>query len=316
MSSFEAGLLPAPPTNRTGWPWIAEDSQSIGAGSAESKWPKISIITPSFNQVTFLEKTIRSVLLQGYPNLEFMILDGGSTDGSVDIIQKYAKRITHWRSRKDEGQSAAINEGMQRATGKILAWLNSDDCYLPGTLFRVARTVSSDRAMVVGAALIANEFATETEHVFKQPSFQEMLFEGHLVPQPSTFWTAELWKIAGPLKKNFHYVMDYDLWIRMFAAAEEVRFCPEPLSLIQNHGEQKTQVRNYNKIQVEKFLVVMENLRYLGMSAATYTWRKWLHVRTKRSGIYRLLPVPRRSELAALIYPISPAAAIHLVSGA
>lgn len=129
--------LPPPPAGRTGWPWTQDSRRLPVAMPDGGPWPRLSVVTPSYNQGQFIEETIRSVLLQGYPNLEYMILDGGSDDDTVDIIRKYAPWLTYWVSEKDRGQAHAINKGLQRATGTVAGYINSDDVYLDGGLAHV-----------------------------------------------------------------------------------------------------------------------------------------------------------------------------------
>src|SRR5947207_6789592 len=135
--------LPAPPSGRKGWPWTEATPKAPEKSTPNFSWPRISIVTPSFNQGQFIEETIRSVLLQGYPNLEYIIIDGGSTDNTVGVIKKYEPWLAYWVSEKDRGQCDAINKGFARATGDIFAWLCSDDVYAPGALRRIAEKLGS-----------------------------------------------------------------------------------------------------------------------------------------------------------------------------
>jgi glycosyltransferase involved in cell wall biosynthesis len=160
------------------------------------KHPRISIITPSFNQAQFLERTICSVLDQQYPNLEYFVMDGGSTDGSVEIIRKYEKHLTSWISEKDAGQTDAINKGLSRCTGDIVAYINSDDVYLPNTLHHIAKLMSGPNAAnwVIGQCRQIDENDKDLgafEHS-KPTSFLSYLCrESGLLPQPSSFWHAD-----------------------------------------------------------------------------------------------------------------------------
>jgi glycosyltransferase involved in cell wall biosynthesis len=265
-----------------------------------SPWPRISIVTPSYNQAAFIEETIRSVLLQGYPNLEYIVIDAGSTDGTIEIIKKYARWLEYWVSEPDKGQSDAINKGMRMATGNILAWLNSDDGLLPAALTTVAGFLSR-RPMSICVGATVEKHEEQTTIVYKTPSFDEMLYHGRRVPQPSTFWTADLWSIAGPLREDLHYVMDYDLWLRMFSIASGIRFHAAPLSYMHYHPGQKTQPANLARIRLENFLSVIGNLPFLQLGAWTFVRKKWLYNTRTRRGIRRFLP--RSNDIAFLAYP-------------
>ncbi len=180
--------------------------------------PLVSIVTPSFNQAEYLEETILSVLGQNYPHLEYWIIDGGSTDGSLEIIQKYRSRLAGWVSEKDQGQTDAINKGFARANGQILAWLNSDDTYLPGAVSEAVALLEEHPSwgMVYGDTRFIK---SNGDVIGKFPASQtdyEKLRQGYVhIPQQASFFRAKLWKKVGPLDPTFYFAMDYDLWIRL-----------------------------------------------------------------------------------------------------
>jgi len=183
------------------------------------KQVKFSIVTPSYNQGRYLEKTILSVIEQDYPNLEYIIIDGGSTDDSVEIIKKYEKHLTYWISEKDRGQSHAINKGFEHASGDLLGWLNSDDFYAPGALKTVAEVYRADPT--VGAIAGAGNMVDNSGKVLHYNPPFEVTFESlcHWVDrhfwQPSCFFTKEAWEACGPLEEKFHFAMDLDLWFKI-----------------------------------------------------------------------------------------------------
>ena len=204
--------------------------------------PKVSIVTPSFNQALFLEQTLRSVLEQDYPNLEYIVIDGGSRDGSLEIIHKYADRLAYWQSQPDQGQTDAINQGFTRASGEILAWLNSDDLLLPGAVNAAARALQAhpEAAMVYGDALLIN---AEGKTIGKFPAAQtdyRKLRRGYVhIPQQASFFRADLWRQVAPLDVSFYFAMDYDLWVRLAALAPLV-YVPQLWAAFRLHGAGKS----------------------------------------------------------------------------
>ena len=187
----------------------------------EPKLPKISIVTPSFNQGQYLEETILSVLNQDYPALEFFIIDGGSTDGSVEIIKKYAHRLTYWESKPDRGQSHGINKGFRMASGEIVAWLNSDDLLAPGALKVVAQAWQKNPrlGLISGQTEIIDQAGKPTGNVFgSEPNvINSLLSSENPVSQPSTFFSTSALKEVGFLDETLHMSMDWDLWLRIGA---------------------------------------------------------------------------------------------------
>jgi len=178
----------------------------------------VSIVTPSFNQARFLERTIRSVLAQTDAEIEYLIVDGGSTDGSLEIIKKYAERLAWWVSEKDKGQTDAINKGFAHAHGDVLAWLNSDDTYEPNAVNEAMAFLQShpEAGMVYGDANFIDE---DDRNIGRFPAMQTdytKLRRGYVhIPQQASFFRADLWRKVGPLDLSFYFAMDYDLWVRL-----------------------------------------------------------------------------------------------------
>ena len=180
--------------------------------------PLISIITPSFNQARYIETTIRSVLDQDYPALEYIIVDGGSHDGSAEIIQRHAARLAWWVSEPDKGQTDAINKGFSQARGEILAWINSDDTYEPGALSAAADYFTQHPK--AGLVYANTNFIDENgRKIGRFPAAQtdyRRLKQGYVhIPQQAAFFRADLWRQVGPLDPDFYFAMDYDLWVRL-----------------------------------------------------------------------------------------------------
>jgi glycosyltransferase involved in cell wall biosynthesis len=189
--------------------------------------PTISIITPSFNQAEFLEECIDSILSQNYPNLEYIIMDGGSTDGSVDIIKKYEKYLSYWQSQPDGGQYNAINDGFKRTSGEIMAWLNSDDKYHRDALFKVAHLFNSNSCVewITGHPTFWGKSGEFTHMEPVMPTycgkyFLEGKYNQPFIQQESTFWKRSLWERAGGrLRTDLDYAGDLELWLRFFRYA-------------------------------------------------------------------------------------------------
>lgn len=233
--------LPLPSPGKAGWPWTEESLQLPDSMPDGSPWPRVSIVTPSYNQAQFIEETIRSVLLQGYPNLEYIIVDGGSTDGSVDIIRKYEPWLAHWVSEADEGQSDALNKGFQRATGSIVAWLNSDDYYLPNILpERVVEFVHDPELVLVYGDCHRVDEAGERINTWKtgQCTPSSLLLDGNQIPQQSTLIRAMALAAIGGIDGNLHYVMDFALWLRLRLVGK-LKYVPGPVANFRKHRRSK-----------------------------------------------------------------------------
>ena len=255
-----------------------------------SDLPLVSIITPSFNQARFLDESIQSVLSQDYPHLEYIIVDGASTDGSVEIIRHYASQLSWWVSAPDQGQTDAINKGFAHANGEILAWINSDDTYLPGTVSEAVKfLIAHPEAALVyaNANLIDEQGSVLGRFPAQQTSLTKLLHGSVHIPQQTTFFWARLWRKVGPLDPTFQFAMDYDLWVRLAKLAPLV-YTPQLWANFRLHGEGKSETLD-NRCYPEMIQVY----RREGGGRISWLAVRWFFRRI----LYAWLPLPLRLRL-------------------
>lgn len=234
--------LPHPPAARQGWPWIASSARVPLNKPEGGAWPKISIVTPSFNQGRFLEETIRSVLLQNYPNLEYIVIDGGSTDGSVDLIKRYEPWLTAWVSEPDAGQSHAINKGLALSTGTIFNWINSDDMLSPNALHSIALSFK-DCDVVAGGCANFTEGVDEEHVKLSSGLVPSRMIRGDsrtVFQQPAFWMRREGIQECGGIDESLHYIFDLDLAVRFLSLFPRVVYLPDVLARFRLHPESKT----------------------------------------------------------------------------
>lgn len=262
--------------------------------NSSSNLPKVSIITPSFNQGQFLEASIRSVLEQDYPNIEYIVVDGGSKDDSVEVIKKYQDRLAWWVSEKDKGHADALNKGFSRATGEILAWLNSDDIYFPGAVTEAVSVLQShpEVGMVYGDAdLIDDSGETVGQFGSKQTGYRQMLRGSVHIPQATTFFRTDIWKQVGPLDLSLFFSFDYDLWVRI-AKVSQVLYVPKHWAKFRIHGAGKTIINDDR--------CYPDMLRVLEREGGS--WFSWLRLRMiTRKILYSWLPWKFRLRLRKIL---------------
>jgi glycosyltransferase involved in cell wall biosynthesis len=244
--------------------------------------PRLTVVTPSFNQARYLESTLRSVLDQGYPNLEYIVIDGGSTDGSAEILRKYAGRLAYWVSERDGGQADAINKGMARATGELRAYLNSDDIYLPGALEHVAKAYAEhpEADLFHGDCRVIDEEGKPIGR--RRPRitrFEEIVdlwgvwWQERNFVQPEVFWTRRIAERIGPFQTDLFMVMDYEYWTRVLRAGGQVVALAEELAAFRMTSTQKSTQRERSAREI---LDVVERL--LWDMDAPIRWSKRLRL--------------------------------------
>jgi glycosyltransferase involved in cell wall biosynthesis len=260
--------------------------------------PKLSIVTPSLNQAAFLERTIRSVLDQEYENLEYLVIDGGSTDGSVEIVERYADRLAWWVSEPDEGQTDALNKGLDRATGDIVAYINSDDYYLPGAFDEAVTAITSSHAIwAVGAARFVDSEGRVTEVWRPEPPPRARhwwILYPWGVPQAATFWRREAFQRHGLFRQDMHYVFDTEFGLRLAFSGELPVLIDRELAVRVVHEDAKSWDRRPFDRE-EKQLVRLYGPRL----TAPERGRLAFHHALKSAGVYRIRPALARSARRA-----------------
>jgi glycosyltransferase involved in cell wall biosynthesis len=245
--------LPQPPEGRTGWPWTEESPQMPDS----HPWPRITVITPSYNQGQFIEETIRSILLQGYPNLEYIIIDGGSSDDSLNIIRKYEGWLSYWVSEPDSGQANAINKGLARATGSIIQWINSDDLLQPAGLAEVGQIASSLPGHLIAGGCEQFADGKSPLKVFNRnlSAAQLVAFWGNSYDyqQPSFFVPGSAVAEVGLLDESLHYCFDLDWTIRLLDTFP-VFYTKTILTRFRLHPDSKT-CAHWPKLSAERGVV-------------------------------------------------------------
>ncbi|QCR22174.1 glycosyltransferase family 2 protein [Pontibacter sp. SGAir0037] len=260
------------------WPW-SFTKQTVNYDTTII-WPKISIVTPSFNQGKFIEETIRSVLAQNYPNLEYIIIDGGSSDETVDIIKKFEPWISYWISEPDRGQSHAINKGLERCTGEIFNWLNSDDWLEPNALYEVAKTFIDNPSSKVVSGFENHIYATGEVSLHEGTMVQKTLSETiemiHIT-QPSTFFRLSDLKHIGTISEDLHYLMDGEMWVKFLLIHGQKDFYKIKKTLVnfRLHEQSKTSMFLYNKFLLERNSLIINLQQFIGIpDTITDFWLK------------------------------------------
>jgi glycosyltransferase involved in cell wall biosynthesis len=236
--------IPSPPAGRRGWPWEPSGASAPEPAAGSKSLPTVSVVIPSFNQGQFIEETIRSIVLQNYPRVEIIVIDGGSTDSTIDVIKKYEPWLAHWVSEKDKGQANAINKGLAVARGEIVTWLNSDDLLLPGALDQLARAYARKSGTFFVSPVEHFLDGSDKSRVFEpcNVSHRELIefWSGRVRwNDPGTFYTREVLDAVGHIDESYRYSFDYEFVLRV-SRRFEATYLPEPTTRFRVHAASKT----------------------------------------------------------------------------
>ncbi|KRT15832.1 hypothetical protein ASU31_12670 [Pedobacter ginsenosidimutans] len=245
--------LPEVDNLKTGWPW--DDQVNPEIYSYKKQWPKLTIVTPSFNQGQYIEETIRSVLLQNYPNLEYIIIDGCSTDNTKEILEKYSPWISYWQSEKDNGQSNAINLGFSLATGNYYGWINSDDYYLKNVFHLVSESFLKSKSNFIYGYGYSYDENLNQYNLIKTAPFFDLLIRIPSLLQPSCFWSSS---IHQPTWEELSCALDYELWLRLVKGNKR-RLIKEPLAVARIHEQAKSYNLSFEKKWEKDHLLICGN---------------------------------------------------------
>ncbi len=268
-------------------------------------YPSISVVIPSLNQGQYIEETILSILGQWYPNLEIIVIDGGSTDNTIEILKKYSGQISYWHSKRDNGQADAINQGMNMSSGDILCWINSDDMYLPGTLLDVGRKFSrytDQNHLIYGAAVSIDQSEGElwSAALSGAPFDASTLTYFDFIVQPSSFWTRKLWQRSGQLNTDYEYVFDWEWFIRA-SKIVQFEYVPKFYSLYRYHSFHKTGVGNAER-RKEILDIVRKFSSDYWINLNIEVEKYYLQIK-KRSKFLDSLKIPKKHVLLPLFFP-------------
>jgi hypothetical protein len=242
MTQTRPPPLPPHPPGRLGFPWDTAAFVPPNLDPHAGSWPRITVVTPSFNQARFLEAAIRSVLLQGYPNLEYIVVDGGSRDGSIGILQKYSPWLSHWSTEPDRGQVHALEKSLGRATGEFFNWINSDDLLAPGALFRVAQAAARGADLVAGVCLNFDSTRRRSLIANARLNAADLVLDRGQVTfhQPALWWRRDWIAQCGGLDERFDLAFDYDLLLRYLALDPVIAYTQDVLAWFRLHPASKT----------------------------------------------------------------------------
>ncbi len=302
--------LPAPLEGKSGWPWTEQSKPLPDTAPDGLPWPKVSIVTPTYNHGRFIEECIRSVLLQGYPNLEYIVIDGGSTDETVDVIKKYEPWLAYWESKSDRGQSHAINKGLEKSTGKFFNWYNSDDVLAPNGLATMVRAmVKYPQAGYIHGRRIFIDDKGKVRGGNKHGYDNKISFSPELATsvsalktgsQPTCLMDRELVIQTGKVDENLHYIMDIDLLLRI-ALIKRPIYINSPLSYVRIHPDTKSLQWNSQRAR-ERICVankifsrndlppsIMRLKKQTFATAHRFAWRSYTRAGMYKFAIWHLL---------------------------